>query len=167
MMTRAVSLFLACAATLTGISGAQAYESCEPFTVVTTNASHEMKYIDVGEEGPSVGDRRVFRATLQDETGELVGQTDGYTTVLYSDSEGNARVVVNLVLQFPTGSILYTITPAITESDLADATELLFPSTGSDRIITGGSGVFAGAWGHVDVERGDGVSNLILNVSCP
>ena len=163
----AVSLVLLAGAAIAGSAEATAYEACEPFSVVTTNASHDMTYIDVGEPGPSVGDRRVFRATLQDENGAMIGRTDGHTTVLYAGEDGKSRVLVNLVLQFPTGTILYTITPAITDTDIADATELLFPSTGSDRIITGGSGIFSGAWGNVDVVRGDGASELIFNISCP
>lgn len=167
MIAKAASILVA--GTLAGAwtTEAFAYEKCEPFTVVTTNDSHEMTYVDLNEEGPSVGDRRVFRAILQDKGGQVVGRTDGHTTVLYSDAEGNARVVVDLMLQFPTGVIFYKITPAVTEADLADATQLLFPSTASDRIIVGGSGVFAGAWGTVDVVRGDGASDLIINVSCP
>lgn len=166
-LASAMSLALLGVVVIAGPTEATAYEACEPFSVVTTNASHDMTYIDVGEPGPSIGDRRVFRATLQDANGAMIGRTDGHTTVLYPAEDGKARVLVDLVLQFPSGTILYTITPAITETDVADATELLFPSTGSDRIIAGGSGVFSGAWGSVDVVRGDGASELIFNISCP
>jgi hypothetical protein len=145
---------------------AQPFQSCEPFTVFSDHDAHKITFIDLGEKGPSVGDRRIFHAPLHNEAGDVVGRLDGESTVIDTDDEGHTRTFANIVYQFPTGVIIYMITPAGYARDFGDASAPLLPSTEADRIIIGGSGVFAGAWGSVDVIRGDKSTETKVNVSC-
>ncbi|MCP4385017.1 MAG: hypothetical protein GY798_27000 [Hyphomicrobiales bacterium] len=166
MRTSLTSILLFGLFTAMTSAGAHAFERCEPFTVFADHDSHEITFIDVGEEGPSIGDRRVFHGVLQNEAGDPVGRVDGESSVIYSDDEGKRRTIANVVYQFPTGVIIYTITPALHTQDFGDASAPLLPSSEAARIIVGGSGVFAGAWGSVDVIRGDKTSETKVNISC-
>jgi len=167
MSTGLTTAFLSGLALTMATAGAHAFERCEPFTVFADHASHEITYVDLGDEGPSVGDRRIFHGELHDDAGKVVGRVDGESSVIYSDDEGNTRTIANVVYQFPTGVIVYMITPAGFARDFGDASAPLLPSAEAARIIVGGSGVFAGASGSVDVTRGDDKSETRVNVSCP
>ena len=96
----------------------------------------------------------------------MVGRVDGESTVIHSDDQGNTRTIANVVYEFPTGVIVYMITPAGYVRDFGDSSAPLLPSSEAARIIVGGSGVFAGAWGSVDVIRGDKTTETKVNVSC-
>ncbi len=166
MQQRLTSILLSALVLAMGTAGGHGFERCEPFTVFTEHGSHEITYIDLGEEGPSVGDRRIFHAPIHNEAGDVIGRIDGESSVIDRDDDGNARTIANIVYQFSTGVIVYMITPAGFTHDFGDTSAPLLPSTEAARFIIGGSGAFDGAWGSVNVVRGDKTTEVKLNVLC-
>ena len=60
MPTRLTSTVLFALGLAMATVNAQAFERCEPFTVFTDHDAHEITLIDLGEVGPSIGDRPDF-----------------------------------------------------------------------------------------------------------
>jgi len=146
-------------------ASAHAFERCEPFSVFSDHAVQKHAYIDHGDEGPSVGDRRISYSALRNEAGETVGHLDGETNAMHPDADGNPRTSGEVILQFPDGVIFYKVPP---HRPLRDITDLSKPIAQPDalRIIVGGSGVFAGATGTVSLVRDDTSTEFIIDVSC-
>ena len=156
------------ALTVTLLSGgAQAYEKCEPFSVFSNIAEQKRVAIDHGDKGPSVGDRRIASWPLRDENGDVVGQFDAEGTAHHPDSDGNLRSSADVMVQLPTGVLLYKVVPAPAMRDFIGDTSGPAVQPSAARVITGGSGVFEGATGTVDITRGDTTVEYRFNVSCP
>ena len=52
---------------------AEAQDTCAPFSVFVDRSTEQITFIDTGEEGPSVGDRRFYAAVLICEAGDEIG----------------------------------------------------------------------------------------------
>ena len=146
-------------------AGADAYERCEPFSTFTKRADHKHAYFDHGDDGPSVGDRRIAYSPLRDAAGEPIGHLDAEVTVVHPGPDGELRTAYDFILQFPTGVILYKIVPHSPRRAVDDVSGTT-TQLDATRIIVGGSGVFAGASGSVEIIRDDVDSEIILSVSC-
>jgi Allene oxide cyclase barrel like domain len=102
--------------------------------------------LDLGDEGPSVGDRYVFADDVYDRKGgDQVGTNGGECTIVRVDAEA-ATATANCLVTFSLddrGQL--TIQGLVDFSVDADPTFTL--------PVTGGSGDFAGAAGEVEVEE--------------
>lgn len=157
-----VVLGLALAATA---AGAQAFERCEPFSVYLIEDSRKRAYIDHGDAGPSVGDRRINSAVVADESGEPIGRYDSEASAVHAGDAGEMRLSGRAQIQFEDGAITYE-TLAAPAARAFDDTGGGAAHTDTLRLITAGSGVFAGATGTITAVRGDDGDCLDVDVSC-
>lgn len=146
-------------------AGAQAFERCETFSVFSDHAAQKHAYVDHAEEGMSVGDRRITYTPLRNAAGDIVGDLDSEVTAVHPDADGNLRTSRDVILQFLDGVILYKILP---HRPLRAINDLSGPIAHPDarRIITAGSGIFAGATGTVSLVRDDTSTEFVVNVTC-
>lgn len=145
--------------------GARAFERCEPFTVVVDHGEVQVEFVDHGDEGPSVGDRRIVYMPLHDEAGEVIGHLDGELTAMHPDDEGNLKISSEATLQFPDGVLVYKLVPHRAVGDISDP-DVVPTHPDPLRLIVGGSGVFAGASGSIEMERHDDHTVQTVNVTC-
>jgi hypothetical protein len=111
----------------------------------------EAKFINVGRPGPSLGDAFVFRSDLRRE-GETIGH-DGGTCTVVSVEEGP-------VPEFQCVATLWFDEGQITAQGLVQFTE-----EAVEVAITGGTGAYEGAAGHVTVvPRTERRSRLIISL---
>jgi hypothetical protein len=146
-------------------SAAHAFERCEPFTVVVDRTEVKAEFVDHGDQGPSVGDRRIVYMPLHNEAGDVIGHLDGEFTAMHPDADGSIKIASVSLMQFPTGVLIFKLTPQRAVEDFSDAGAIPPPSEAA-RIIVGGSGVFAGATGTIEVERRDDTIVHTIKVTC-
>lgn len=146
-------------------ANAHTQERCEYFTVYANLDTFQIEVIDLGDEGPTIGDRRIGFYPLLNKDGEVVGQLDFEAVQMQPDQQGTARSSSHLTLQFPSGVIFYRVLPYIPNSGFDDDTVPIAPEE-TLRIITGGAGTFANASGTVEFKHSDGMSESAINVTC-
>jgi hypothetical protein len=65
----------------------------------------DISFIAHGENGPTVGDRRVLTHTLSDTDGQQVGIVHAMSTVLHSPDAGATTIYVDGTMMFDTGTL--------------------------------------------------------------
>lgn len=147
---------------LLGPATGHAFEKCEPFVVVAPSDGRQIEFLDHGLEGASPGDVRVGGGPLVSESGDLVGEISWIATVVQPGEDGGIRQVSDGALMLPTGEILYKQLPGRSHRD-PGMTPLSSAPAAASRIITGGSGVFAGGSGTIAWTR-DENDHLTMSV---
>ncbi|MEM8589708.1 MAG: hypothetical protein AAGG65_16735 [Pseudomonadota bacterium] len=158
---------LAAAAALVFIPATgHAFEECTPFTVMVASEGRQIEIVDHGAEGVSPGDQRIGVARLMTEDGDDVGEIHWVATVVQPHEDGSSRLISDGVLRLPTGDVMYRMLPEATFRD-PDVTPLSAAPVEATRLITGGTGVFAGATGDLAWERQDNDDlTFTMNVTC-
>jgi hypothetical protein len=97
-----------------------------------------------------LGDYAVFSDQLLDRKGHVVG-TEGGSGLVTKISATEAQVFFTLAIQLPHGQIT--------------ASGLSSPAPSKQLAVTGGTGRYVGARGHLDlVENGDGTGSLVITL---
>lgn len=157
---------IAAAAVLLIAATGHAFEECAPFTVVGTSDGRQIEIVDQGTTGISPGDLRVGNGPLFDADGDAAGEIHWIATVVQPHEDGSSRLISDGVFRLPTGDVLYRQLPEATFRD-PDITPLSSAPVEATRLITGGTGVFAGASGDIAWERDDNDNlTFIVNVTC-
>lgn len=100
--------------------------------------------------GVGLGDYAVFSDQLLDRKGHVVG-TEGGSGLVTKISKTEAQVFFTLAIQLPHGQIA--------------ASGLSSPAPSKQLAVTGGTGRYVGARGHLDlVENGDGTGSLVITL---
>ena len=145
---------------------AQAQDACEPFSAVTPHGSQVRTYVDHLDEGQSIGDQHIATGPVHNEAGDVIGHFEAISVVTHLHDDGTPRAHADVAAHFPEGVIVYKVlsAPNVRSVDDTSGPHL---STEAVRLITGGSGVFEGATGTIELTRRDGQTVSIVNISCP
>ena len=101
-------------------------------------------------EDVGLGDYAVFSDQLLDRSGRVVG-TEGGSGLVTKITQTEAQVFFTLAVQLPHGQIT--------------ASGLSSPAPSKQLAVTGGTGRYVGASGHLDlVENGDGTGSLVITL---
>lgn len=143
-------------------SGAQA--ACGPFEVISDGSERKVFYLDEGDEGPSVGDKRVGFRVVKDADGNPLGEHQWINQTVLLDASGNpSRTMETHAVTLEDGQLFYSV-----------ANKLISPPALTERpsvpdhvgVVTGGSGVYASATGTVSIAfDGNGIS-YSFDISC-
>ncbi|MEA2322873.1 MAG: hypothetical protein QOD81_2723 [Solirubrobacteraceae bacterium] len=129
--------------------------------LVTVTPADGIRFIDHDPAGPSLGDEEVFTDDVYDESGQTkLGVDGGVCTIVRLEGKNMAvaQCVVSLSLAHGQVTAQGLVTFDVT-SDIAPAFEV---------AITGGTGEFEGAGGHVTVEETSATrANLTLHLILP
>jgi hypothetical protein len=97
-----------------------------------------------------LGDYAVFSDELLDSKGHVVG-TEGGSGLVTKISATEAQIFFTLAIQLPHGQIA--------------ASGLSSPAPSKQLAVTGGTGRYVGARGHLDLlENGDGTGKLVITL---
>ena len=148
-----------------GVASAQNGDTPHCGSFVTYLEPQSVDVLDLGAEGPSVGDQRLIHSTILDADGNAIGTQDTLASRLArSDAEGRDLFVVTLLASFADGEIAST---ALIPSRNT-ATRVAGPTSQYTRVVTGGTGAFAHATGTVQLETlADGRRQASYHLLCP
>lgn len=140
--------------------------ACGPMVLLNVPSTIQLSFADLDESGkPSHGDKRVGEVHLTDGDGNHVGNYYWVATVHAVDSAGETtHMRADTFFVLDDGTIFNSVIhePAVSLDNL-DTT--VVPEV-TERVITGGTGAYAGAKGTIDVTR-DGMQFVFqLNMTC-
>jgi len=130
---------------------AAAFEFCSEKTLYTTDAGRQVTFVDVGTEGPSIGDQRIGQKDLLDSAGEKVGVFRWVATIVQM-SEGEDKPVYRVKKSYELeDGILFGAAIDNVKSPVGD-TSMVSIVSGQTSIL-GGVGRFANVTGTKRHER--------------
>lgn len=149
----------------TGTAFAQGERACEAMTLYSPEDHREAHFVDLGDAGLSVGDRRIGHRGVFDEAGNRVAERVWSTTVIELNDEGEAALtVVEHMTVFDDGVLFVTFGNRMA-SDTANPDNTHLPSNTTHSIL-GGSGAFSGAQGTMDLLREGDDFTYVFNLEC-
>lgn len=136
--------------------------TCAPLAI--ERQLDRVTFIDQGEEGVSVGDRRVLRFDLLSQDGALIGSQQVMATVVHGHMASAYEMMIDGTVILDAGMVrVSTIGPLRDPADTSTAS--------ADTLqwaVDGGTGAFAGAFGTMTTTpRGDGAYDVDFEISCP
>lgn len=120
---------------------------CGSFELV--GGHKDMAFVDDGEEGVSIGDRRAGWRQLNDRDGNPVGEVHFAVTVTRVAEEGDT-VIGDYVITLPQGWL--TAETLYGRQTAADVSQY---SGGAALVVTGGVAAYGGVSGVIQIEPGD------------
>ncbi len=124
---------------LGGAASAIAQDVATPITenqsvISFTERNTSEVVVDHGDDGPSVGDRYIYRNPLVDDAGEEIGYSSGSCDVVAVEAGADQHYVCYFVISLADGDII-----TMGEESLYDASATL--------AVIGGTGIYTGATG--------------------
>ncbi|MCP4381566.1 MAG: hypothetical protein GY798_09150 [Hyphomicrobiales bacterium] len=145
-----------------------AWAACDAFTAVSPEETREVHVSDVDGDGAvSVGDKRIGRRALHDESGNEIGGFFWTMTVNDVDEAGKvARRTTETVYHFENGAIFTTHTDRLAPEVVGDVSKVSVVDSKSSGTIIGGTGDYAGAQGAVAIDVDGNHMTFRYNVIC-
>jgi len=142
--------------------------ACDPFVVYGPGEQREAYYVDLGEEGPNVGDMLIGRRGLQDADGNPLGAIHWHDNVQALDANGVATSIDSHIVLVLDDGVIFSVGDISIPSQVASHSERngFAPSAVVTWDIVGGTGAYAGTRGTITAEA-EGDDNLIrVDLTC-
>lgn len=132
---------------------------CGSFVLV--GGEKGINVVDNAPPGKSPGDVRAGWRKLADETGAPVGSVQFVATLTAPGAEGGDTLAGEYFILLPEGYIA-----SQTVYQLPDSTDISRKAQNAVLVVTGGTGLYAGARGSIEIEAGE-APRYVFDLRCP
>lgn len=143
---RAVLGAAAAGALLWAAGGTVAQDACATFSLI--GAKKTLHMVDNGAAGDSAGDTRILTRDLTDDSGREFAVAYFVSTMVDANDDGGARFTSNVHIVFRDGEMSGATSYVRPNDETAITTPISV-------IVHGGTGIYAGAAGTIDVSADD------------